>query len=182
MKNIFFLILISFVLYSCKCEKTEVERYLLKNENKEYTNVNMRAIKYIDQDNNLIYSNFDGAKSILNEDRVGPEVCSYRTNEIVTENFVIGTYLGQIIFLNQALGIFLYNDTERYDFNIQDFQANQYDNALQDITLQGFTFDNVLVLENVVEGNSSSKIIYSKTNGIEFILFEDGSWYKRLEE
>jgi hypothetical protein len=182
MKNIFFLILISFVLYSCKCEKTEVERYLLKNENKEYTNVNMRAIKYIDQDNNLIYSNFDGAKSILNEDRVGPEVCSYRTNEIVTENFIIGPYIGQALFLNEILGVSLYNDTERYNLNIQSFQANQYDNALQDITLQGYTFNNVLVLENSNEDDIYSTIIYSKTNGIEFILFEDGSWYKRLDE
>ncbi len=181
MKNAFFLLLISLLLYSCKCEREEVGRNLLITENKEYLNTNKRIVEYYNQDNVIVKANFDGAKTIISEDKEGPEVCSYITNEKATENFVFGSYSGTVFFYNTVLYIELYNGVERNVFNLLDIPDAKYDNALQNITLNGFTFNNVLVFVKVSEGGSINKIIYSKTNGIEFILFEDGTWYKRVE-
>ena len=181
MKKILFFLFTSFIIYSCKCEREEVGRNLLITENKEYLNTNKRTIEYHNQDNVIVKASFDGAKSVISEDREGPEVCSYITNEKGEENFVFGPYSGQTLFKNTILYIELYNGVERNVFNLLNIPDAKYDNALQNITLNGFSFNNVLVLEKVSEGGSINKIIYSKTNGIEFILFEDGTWYKRVE-
>ena len=181
MKNAFFLLLISLFLHSCKCEREEVGRDLLITENKEYLNSNKRIVEYYNQDNVIVKASFDGAKSVISEDREGPEVCSYITTEKGEENFVFGPYSGQTLFKNTVLYIELYNGVERNVFNLLNIPDAKYDNALQNITLNGFSFNNVLVLEKVSEGGTINKVIYSKTNGIEFILFEDGTWYKRVE-
>lgn len=175
------MLLILFVFDSCKCEREEVGRNLLITENKEYLNTNKRTIEYYNQDNVIIKANFDGAKSVISEDREGPEVCSYITNEKATESFVFGSYNGKIIYINTDIVLELYNGIERNVFNLLDIPDAKYDNALQNITLNGFSFNNVLVLEKVLEGGTINKIIYNKTKGIEFILFEDGTWYKRVE-
>ena len=181
MKKLLFLLLTSFIIYSCKCEREEVGRDLLITENKEYLNTNKRIVEYYNQDNVIVKASFDGAKSVISEDREGPEVCSYITTEKGEDNFVFGPYSGQTLFKNTVLYIELYNGVERNVFNLLNIPDAKYDNALQNITLNGFSFNNVLVLEKVSEGGSINKIIYSKTNGIEFILFEDGTWYKRVE-
>ncbi len=58
-----------------------------------------------------------------------------------------------------------------------------FDNLTQNIELAGFTFSDVLILERNKQNSSSiwdiEKIVYTKTNGIEFILFKNGNWYKR---
>ena len=181
MKKLLLLLLIPFVFHSCKCEREEVGKNLLITENKEYVNTNKRIVEYYNQDNVIVKANFDGAKTIISEDKEGPEVCSYITNEKATENFVFGSYSGTVFLYNTVLYIELYNGVERNVFNLLDIPDAKYDNALQNITLNGFTFNNVLVFVKVSEGGSINKIIYSKTNGIEFILFEDGTWYKRVE-
>lgn len=181
MKNAFLLLLTSLFLYSCKCEREEVGRNLLIADNKEYLNTNKRTLEYYNQDNDIVKANFDGAKSVISEDKEGPEVCSYITNEKATESFVFGSYSGTALFNNNLLYIELYNGVERNVFNLLDIPNAKYDNALQNVTLNEFSFNNILLLEKVSEGGSINKIVYSKTNGIEFILFENGTWYKLLE-
>ena len=181
MKKLFFLLLTSLLLYSCKCEREEVGKNLLKSENREYLKTNKRNVEYLNEDSNVIDTRFDGAKIILTQVANGPEDCNYTTNEYAEENFVFGSYNGRIKYTNTDIVLELYNGIERNVFNILNISDAKYDNALQNITLNGFSFNNVLVLEKVSEGGSFNKIIYSKTNGIEFILFEDGTWYKRVE-
>lgn len=184
MKNAFFLLLISLFLHSCKCEREEVGRDLLITENKEYLNTNKRIVEYYNQDNVIVKANFDGAKSVISEDREGPEVCSYITTEKGEENFVFGSYVGKIIYRNMALMVTLYNNDDNSVLFIQDFISGIYNSKLETVQINGFTFENVLVLdknEHETPNGLVNKIIYSKTNGIEFILFEDGTWYKRVE-
>lgn len=173
--------LTTLIIYSCKCEKEEVGRNLLITENKEYLNENVRTVEYYNQDDVIVKANFDGAKIIKIQVANGAEDCNYTTNEYGEESFVFGPYSGQTLFKNTVLYIELYNGVERNVFNLLNIPDAKYDNALQNITLNGFSFNNVLVLEKVSEGGTINKVIYSKTNGIEFILFEDGTWYKRVE-
>ena len=50
------------------------------------------------------------------------------------------------------------------------------------INFNNETFTNAIIIDAYdTNGNVKSTLIYSKTNGIEFILFEDGTWYKRVE-
>ena len=46
------------------------------------------------------------------------------------------------------------------------------------VEFNGEIFENSIEINGNVPNNT---LIYSKTNGIEFILFEDGTWYKRVE-
>lgn len=46
------------------------------------------------------------------------------------------------------------------------------------VNLNGEVFENSIKIDGNLPNNT---LIYSKTNGIEFILFEDGTWYKRVE-
>lgn len=50
------------------------------------------------------------------------------------------------------------------------------------ISFNNLNFENAVLLNTRNEnGEIVSNIVYSKTNGIEFILFADGTWYKRVE-
>ena len=54
------------------------------------------------------------------------------------------------------------------DFTTTEFNGETYENA-------------VLIKQSVLDDMPFGHLVYSKTNGIEFILFEDGTWYKRVE-
>lgn len=48
----------------------------------------------------------------------------------------------------------------------------------QDITIQGSEYQNVLVIQSCDSDSPISRIIYSTTNGIQFIEFESGKWWR----
>lgn len=149
MKKLLFLLLTLFIIHSCKCEREEVGRNLLKTQNKEYLNTNKRIVEYYNQDNVIVKANFDGAKSIIYEEKEGPEVCSYITTEKGEENFVFGSYVGKIIYRNTVLFITLYNNDDNSVLFIQDFISDIYNSKLETVQINGFTFENVLVLEKM---------------------------------
>lgn len=55
--------------------------------------------------------------------------------------------------------------------------------AFTDVEYNNIEFKNVIVARVSITSyeQKESLIFYSKTNGIEYIFFEDGSWYKRVE-
>ena len=184
MKNILLIIAVSLIAYSCDCEREEVSRDLLKPENKEYLKTNSRTVEYSNQDNEIIEVTFDGAKSIISEERVGPESCSYSSNEQGEENFSFGSTTGKILYRNIGLFVTININDSYNSLYVQDFISEINNNKLETIQINGFTFENVLVLEKNTHETPDglvNKIVYSKTHGIEFILFEDGTWYKRVE-
>lgn len=65
-----------------------------------------------------------------------------------------------------------------YTTKYKDFSEIKFSN----ISFNNLSFENAILFNTHNEnGEIISNIVYSKTNGIEFILFEDGTWYKRVE-
>lgn len=48
----------------------------------------------------------------------------------------------------------------------------------QNITIHGFEFQNVLIFEHCSKNSQINRIIYLTTNGIKFIEFNYGKWFK----
>lgn len=167
-------------LYSCRCENEEVGRSLLNDENRAYLNTHKRSVNYYNEKGLVTEARFNGAESVLHQETQGPEVCTYTTFEDGREHFVFGPYEGRVVYTGTTLLVELYKENERDVLNLFDF-IKKYDERLQDVELSGFLFKDVLVLEKALDDGSIDKLVLSKANGIEFILFDDGSWYKRSE-
>ena len=180
MKKMVCMLLTGLSLYSCRCESEEVGRLLLNDENRAYLNPDKRSVNYYNEKGLVTAARFNGAGSVLHRETKGPEVCTYTTYEDGREHFVFGPYEGELVYSGSLLLVELYKEDERNVLNLFDF-VRKYDERLQDVQLSGFLFKDVLVLEKALDGGSVDKLVLSKANGIEFILFEDGSWYKRSE-
>lgn len=180
MKKLLCMFLTGLSLYSCRCESEEVGRLLLNDENRAYLNPDNRSVNYYNEKGVVTTARFNGARSVLHQETQGPEVCTYTTYENGRERFVFGPYEGEVFYTGTVLLVELYRQDERNVLNLFDI-VKKYDERLQDVQLSGFSFKDVLVLEKALDGGSIDKLLLSKANGIEFILFDDGSWYKRSE-
>ena len=64
---------------------------------------------------------------------------------------------------------------------LEENTIEKIDALTENIELAGFSFNNVIVFYNRDKKDiwDIEKLIYSKENGVEFILFRNGNWYKR---
>lgn len=184
MKKTFILSLISLFFLNCVCRNTEEGQMLINESNKAFFNDNSTRNKYITQEQLTIDSEFNGMQYSYSQSRNGAESCSYITYEKGIERLQIGNYIGEIKINVSSFGIELNNNTIYNRLYTSEFNIS-LDEIVEDITIADFYFENVIILKQLSNNESNhdiDTIIYSKTNGIEFILFEDGSWYKRLDE
>ena len=166
----------------CGCNNEELSKIIIDNNDKNYLKGSSENISFIDQDENNIIANLETVNYYTEQHEIGRDACEYNTYEYGNRVFKMGNYSGKIsLEYNSNLSIQVNNNVDYNNLVLKNPQEVNFDNLLNDIELSGFTFNNVLVLEKVSEGGSINKIVYSKTNGIEFILFEDGTWYKRVE-
>jgi len=56
-----------------------------------------------------------------------------------------------------------------------------YDSCFFDVTINDFSFINVLVFQNQSENSNEERIIFSLERGVEYIEFDDGTWFKILD-
>lgn len=178
MKKILFFMLLIAVAVSCKCEET-LTVYTLTEEEKTIPYQLHQSINWVDN-NNITHN---GSVSNITEDYdvggSGPEECDEvkynRLNSYLQFNnfkYLISISKSNII----SLVIQEYVDntiTKHFTGNPKDFTT---------IEFNGETYENAILLkQSVLDGEPFGHMVYSKTNGIEFILFEDGTWYKRVE-
>lgn|GEM_PF-2082522 len=171
-----------FCIAGCTCNNEELSKNLINSANKEYLKTNSETVLFKNQNNTDIIVQFESSSFVTSKDDVGPESCEYNTYEYGKRMFNMGDYSGQIsIDYNSNLSIQINDNVDYNTLLLENPQEENFDSLLNDIELSGFTFNNVLVLEKITEDGTINKIIYSKTHGIEFILFQDGTWYKRVE-
>ncbi|OWW25047.1 hypothetical protein B4Q04_10895 [Zobellia sp. OII3] len=70
------------------------------------------------------------------------------------------------------------DNNERFAVDDCDGIVDDLDNFLQDISAKGFEFTDVYVFNSCTENSIVQRVLYSSTNGVEFIEFSDGSYLK----
>lgn len=178
------IILLAFlaILSSCGCRDDNTENYTLNSFENQIIPENARQVTFVNQNGEIISANYsqrvDETKDI---DSSNDEEC-YATY-VQKQNSILS--LGEDVQFLLTIGknrrngtlFYLYNGSSSYGVQNCDSEII-LENQLQFITIQGFTYQNVFVLNNCGEGSPISTIIYSLENAIEFIAFSDGTYLK----
>lgn len=180
-------LLLAFFFNSCEkeCVPYEYNRFLMTDANKEYLNVTKRNVKFLNQNQEEVLVSFEqGDISIKKVGAGDDEGCGYFTVENGEQALSFGNYKGRILISSYTLEI----QTSNYvssNLNMKETNGKDFNDVTESLELNGFTFTDVLVLPNINTDENSiwdiNKIIYSKSNGIEFILFRDGKWLKQIK-
>jgi len=177
------------IFFFTNCEKEciphEYNRFLMTNESKEYLNTNKRDIKFLNENQEeIIFTYEEGNISIKKNDAGDDEGCGYYTIESGEQLFNFGNYRGKIEIGQSSLSISISNYVS-YNFNVIDTNGKEFNDITENIEIQGFEFNNVLVLLNLNTDENAiwdiDKIVYSKQYGIEFISFRGGKWLKQIK-
>ncbi|SRR5690606_17300152 len=178
MKNILILILLITISASC-CNNKDTIIYNLTNEEKAL--VPYKKLDVITWQNNN-GNVFDG--TVLETTTSLREIAEYDCKEFIGESVEIRFNID-----NSPYSMTLDKwDGSRIDLSISSNAGREnqitFYSSITDINNFGTVNFNGEVFENSIKINGNlpnNTLIYSKTNGIEFILFEDGTWYKRVE-
>lgn len=169
------------IFYSCVCNNEEIGTRMIDIDNKEYLKNTFEKIPFVDQDGNTLIADFEIVNYYTVREDEGPESCEYVTYEYGKRKFIIGKYEGEfnIDYSNFYLSIHNYV-ASNYLF-LEENTIEKIDALTENIELAGFSFNNVIVFYNRDKKDiwDIEKLIYSKENGVEFILFRNGNWYKR---
>lgn len=169
------------ITYGCVCNNEEVGTQMVDIDNKEYLKNTSEKISFVDQDGNILIADFEIVNYYTVREDEGPESCEYVTYEYGKRKFIIGKYEGEfnIDYSNFYLSIHNYV-ASNYLF-LEENTIEKIDALTENIELAGFSFNNVIVFYNRDKKDiwDIEKLIYSKENGVELILFRNGNWYKR---
>jgi len=187
MKKIMLFLLLVFLFNSCEkeCVPHEYNRSLMTDASKEYLNVTKRNVSFLNQNQEEVIVSFEeGDISIKKVDAGDDEGCGYFTVENGEQALSFGNYKGRILIGSSSLDIQISNYVSS-NLNVKETNGKEFNDVTESLELNGFNFTNVLVLPNINTDENSiwdiNKIIYSKNNGIEFILFRDGKWLKQIK-
>ncbi len=183
MRKYYLMILVIFLAGCCKDEI--VGRDPLSDYEKELIPYKgYIEIEYLNEDGEIIIAQSIPTKLESDIWRPGPESCSLReyqksysylifssqdftlkleVNKLLYGEFTIQIGRGESYFFSQGCRIILDQPIEQ---------------RITNISLAGYDFTNVLVLENCSADSEIDKIIYSSENGIEYLEFSNGSFFK----
>jgi len=143
-----------------------------------------QEFNFIDEEGNTFIATSQPQENIVKVRHINPHGCDQEEVETITSalNFDSKDLVIDIILeANFIANMTLQRDSNRLSPFILtcDFDYNkQIQEHLQNITIHGFEFQNVLIFEHCSKNSQINRIIYSTTNGIEFIEFNYGKWFK----
>jgi len=179
MKKIFPFLLLILITFGCKCEET-LTVYTLTEQEKTVVPYRLNdVVKWTDD--NIAYN---GNVIKITDD--------YAERDRDCDITKFNQRISYISFDDFQYSILLNkNNLSSIDLVVQEIVNSKVTKSFgKSVTLDSFTTiefngetynNSVLLKENVLDGEPFGHLVYSKTNGIEFILFEDGTWYKRVE-
>jgi len=182
MKKILICLIIVISLSSCNpCDPYEIRRNLITETNKDFFLEQQRTDTYINEKGENIKIVFSQGKTTL-EKISDDHDCGYYTYERIEQEFSFNNYLGRITIGNGAMNIDLSDYVVVNNNSVYGNQISELSELETDVNIAGFTFTNVLKLdqENTIDHAiwDIETIIYSKERGIEFILFRNQTWLK----
>lgn len=185
MKKILTFFTLTVLLNSCTpdCDPYEIQKNVVYETNKSYLLQNKRVDTYINQSGEYETISFnEGTIALVKESET--HGCGYYTYEKVEQNFKLRNFLGKIDIGNGTIDMSLSDYVVMNQLGIYSNQSTELNQLTTNETIQGFTFTNVLKLQQTNNSEHAiwdiETILYSKTNGIEFILFRDNTWLKKV--
>ncbi|UUV22489.1 hypothetical protein [Paenimyroides aestuarii] len=183
MKKGLFLLLLTVIAVGCKCEETLTVYSLTEDEKALVPYQLNQTVKWIDHNNNIHNGLLSKITENFDEGGGRGEDCSRVQYNRLISYIQFNNFKYEILFEKR-------NPTE-INLVIQEYIDNTITRSfIRGIKLDSFTtiefngeaYENAALLkQSVLDGEAFGHLVYSKTNGIEFILFEDGTWYKRVE-
>lgn len=180
MKKLFSIVFLIVFTISCGCNET-LTIFTLTDQEKAIVSYKLNdAVQWIDNNNTTHNGIVNDVIDRYSEDKT--DCNRVKTNDL----------LHYLQFENFKYEITLVKMGQNYTrLVIQEYIDNRITKSFQrsikldnftTIEFNGTTYQNaVLLKQSVLDGEPFGHLVYSKTNGIEFILFEDGTWYKRVE-
>ena len=180
MKKLFLILVLIGITISCGCNE-EVVTFTLTEQEKSIVPYKLNnTVQWTDNNSTIFNGTVNEIKDNYSEGGRGCEVV--RLNRLL--NFI------QFNDFKYEVGLDKMGNTD-VNLVIQEYIDNKITKAFMrgiklehftTIQFNGETYENaVLVKQSVLDDMPFGHLVYSKTNGIEFILFEDGTWYKRVE-
>lgn len=187
-------IIISFILLCCLvscCQDEIVTSYEISEDTKDIIPFNQdRTLIYVSQQDITFTASAKQKKLEINTERLGAESCDLIANEILTSSVFISTFeFGFKFILEKDWFDRLNFHVERYwkDGGSQIFktdcdQSSFYNaDSFTDIVINGYSFSNVLIVDNCQADSGIDRIIFSPENGIEYVDFNDGRFLKLVD-
>lgn len=185
MKKILIFCTVSLLLNSCTpdCEPYEIDRFLISDSNKEYLLPEKRTDNYINNLDETVEIEFE--KVGISFGRYSDDhECGYTSYEKVEQIFRFANYYGRIEIGNGSMYIILSDYVVNNQFETYSNQTTDLNQLTNDVSMAGFSFSKVLKLEQTNNDEHAiwdiKTILYSKEHGIEFILFRDNTWLKKV--
>lgn len=179
--------LLFLVINGC-CKDEIVETKTLDEFEKSLISYNsLQELNFIDDQGNTFIATSQPKESMFDTRRSGPESCRLFEYERETSslNFQSQDILIRIELNNESFTEFFLTVTreqsllnEKFGLECEGLFNLTIQERLTGLMVNQFDFQNILVFQNCSESAEIVKIIYSPTNGIEFIEFNNGKWLK----
>jgi len=180
-------VILVFSLTAC-CEPELIASYLLTDYEKSLiTTTDYHDLIYLESSGQRFLATTQPRERVINTQSERGEKCGYTEHERIWTfiNFERKGFSIKVeIDLADGQNFWLYkyaNDSASRD---AEFNLNcggnpiPFEYQITDISISGFNFRNVFVFEDCSKKSDMTRIIYSAKNGIEFIEFKNGDYYK----
>ena len=176
MKKLFSIVFLIAFTVSCSCNET-LTVFTLNEQEKTIVPYKLNdTVQWVDNKNATYKGIVNDVIDRYSEDKTDCDRVKFNDllHYIEFDNF---KYLITISKSNIIrLGIHEYAN----DKSTKYFTGNPNDFAT--VEFNGETYENAILLkQSVLDDMPFGHLVFSKKNGIEFILFKDGTWYKRVE-
>lgn len=183
--------LILFLIISGCCKDKIVESNRLNEFEKSLIPyISYQELTFIDDEENTFIANSQTKEIIIDTDRAGPESCRLTEYEKET-NFLNFPSKDILLKLELTANYDTYfsltitsestNNNGRFDLACEGLFNLSIEERLTDLSIYQFNFQKILIFQNCSESTDIERIIHSTINGIEFIEFNDGKWFKLNE-
>ncbi len=182
--NYVLLAITAFLFIGC-CNSKDVIKYQFEDSEKEYVPYSLNQnVTFINNENDTITGII--IEKTTTTESINEGTCSEVEFDVINSTVQLSDYSAFNIRLTK------YNFPTFFEISFIKNNISQsfipiYDHfskmEFRNITFNNINFENAVLFNTLPNENGeiTGSIIYSKTRGIEYILFKDGTWYKRVE-
>ena len=176
MKKLFSIVFLMVFIINCGCNET-LTVFTLTQQEKDLVPYKLNDVVKWTDNNSTVYNGI--VNEIKDKYSESEKDCNtVKFNDLIHyiqfDDFKYSITISKSNIIR--LGIHEYTNDQSTKY----FTGNPNDFAT--VEFNGQTYENAILLkQSVLDDMPFGHLVYSKTNGIEFILFEDGTWYKRIE-
>lgn len=181
MKNSYIILILLIIFTGC-CQNEIIQTSFLSESEKHiipYTS--FQNLNFVDDEGTIFTATTSPAENEIITEYVYPHGCEQKEVEILKSSLSIplkDLNINIELRADDRNSLSVLNSTYPYGYACQSSYDYHIQELYMDITLYEFEFKNVILFEDCSVGGEVERIIYSTTNGIEFIELTYGRWLK----